>query len=158
MHHFHPPAPKSCTVNQQLSSLTACQYLPCSSVAIHKEKEGIEMLHMGGFVTHVGVTSFSAAYGWRWPPFLHLYIEDMVLLLWYLDLMCGYFFLCALGTCLSMLIAAFWGSCLCPASSKDWPVSERSQVMPWVFTVGLSQVKAWVSKPKYCIMCAAQQH
>lgn len=60
MHHFHPPALKSCMANQQLNSLTACQYLPCGSVAIHNEKEGIEMLHISGYVASVRVAPFSA--------------------------------------------------------------------------------------------------
>jgi len=60
MHHFHPPAPKSCTANQQLNSLMACQYLPCGSVAIRNEKEGLEMLHIGAYVTSVRVAAFSA--------------------------------------------------------------------------------------------------
>lgn len=68
MHHFHPPAPKSCVANQQLNSLTACQYLPCGSVAIHNEKEGIEMLHIGGYVTSVRVASFSAFICSRYGP------------------------------------------------------------------------------------------
>lgn len=68
MHHFHPPAPKSCIANQQLNSLTACQYLPCGSVAIHNEKEGIEMLHIGAYVASARMASFSVFICRRYGP------------------------------------------------------------------------------------------
>lgn len=68
MHHFRPPAPKSCIANQQLNSLTACQYLPCGSVATQDKKEGIEVLHIGGYAIRVRVPTFSTFIYRRYGP------------------------------------------------------------------------------------------
>ena len=145
MHHFHPPAPKSCIANQQLNSLTACQYLPCSSVAIHNEKEGIETLRISGYVASVRVTPFSA--------FIHRRYGRLSC-----DSRISYVvisFCACQGPAFPRCLQLSEGACCALPLEKAGLFLKRSHVRPWVFTVGLSQVKAWISKPRHCPMCVA---
>lgn len=140
MHHFHPPAPKSCTTNQQLNSLTACQYLPCGSNYLSTAKKE-------------GQKCCMLVPAWGWPPFLCLYTGGLDPLLVIPRLHVVVISFCVLQRLAFPCCLQLWGRLSGLASGKCWPVSERSRVRPWVFTVGSSQFQAWVSKPRHCPMC-----